>query len=152
MEWKDDGRRWGSSQKGLQFPVVWPEGLAFRNTTGKSFSVVSLTRLACLILLTCKSFLWVLSGVYSCFDLTVSAMTLTSLWQHESLWSGYSLRSLWSDKLPEARNVALINHVRSAQSDLNTSLTKDFKVTAAWAATRSTTTGPSGSRILHLNS
>lgn len=51
------------------------QGLAFRNTTGKSFSVVSLTKLVCLILLTCKSFLWVLSGVYSCFNLTVSAMT-----------------------------------------------------------------------------
>lgn len=145
MEWKDDGRRWQIFQKELQFPVVWPQkdrtcvifsliqGLAFRNTSGKSVSVVSLTRLVCPILLTCKSFLWFLSGVYSCFNLTVSANTHAPWpWppcDNMSVFTwGYSLRS---DKLPEARKVALINHVRSSQSDLNTAVTKDIKVTAA---------------------
>lgn len=59
------------SRRGFNFQLFDPRRV-FRNTT---FSVVSLTRLLCLFLLTCKSILWVLSGVYSCFNLTVSAMT-----------------------------------------------------------------------------
>lgn len=74
----------GGGFSGRGFPVYWPlkghtfvffsfiQGLAIKNTTGKYFIAVPLTGLS---LLTCKSFIWMLSGPYSCYYLTASALT-----------------------------------------------------------------------------
>lgn len=86
------------------------QGLAIENTTEKYFIAVPLTGLS---LLTCKSFVWILSGpyIFLLFDserLDTGTMSLASLWQHESLRSGCSLQSdrfPWSSLCGQSRRV-----------------------------------------------
>lgn len=131
------------------FPVYWPlkghtfvffsfiQGLAIKNTTGKYFIAVPLTGLS---LLTCKSFIWMLSGPYSCYHLTASALTQAP-WPCppcDNMRVCDRAAASGVTGFLEARRVVLVNHVGSSQSDLNTPLIKDIKVMAAWAATGST--------------